>query len=201
MFSTNKAVDNHNIKIFNNSKTQKAHIPAIDIIIGDLSDELKEKMKQKNPNDPTKTRGLYPVCSVHVAAKYDLTTNVSVLDGMTNRAECIIEKIDYRVPDSTRPSIIWVLFQDSHIGCHYRKQYSHLYNVQIQSTWTPILEITRQFRIYKRNQVQILRRQFPLRPAVAKTIHRCQGNTLNEAVVDLPAATREHMHYVGLSRL
>ena len=113
----------------------------------------------------------------------------------------LLNKIDYRVPDSTRPSIIWVLFQDPHIGRQYRKEYSHLYNAQIQSTWTPILEITRQFRIYKRNQGQVLSRQFPLRPAAAKTIHRCQGDTLNEAVVDLPVSTREHMHYVGLSRL
>ena len=33
-----------------------------------------------------------------------------------------------------------------------------------------------------------------------KTIHRCQGDTLNELVVDLPSTTREHMHYVALSR-
>jgi len=201
LFSTNQAVDSHNVKIFNNSKNQKVNICAVDIVIGDLSDELKERLKQKIPNDPTKTMGLFSVCSVHVTAKYDLTTNVSVLDGMTNGAECTVEKIDYRVPDSTRPSIIWVMFQDPKIGHHWRREYSHLYNVQIQSTWTPILEITRQFRLYKRNQVQVLRRQFPLRPAAAKTIHRCQGDTLNEAVVDLPASTREHMHYVGLSRL
>ena len=45
-------------------------------------------MKQKIPSDPTKTMGLFSVCSAHVAAKYDLPTNVSVLDGMTNGAEC-----------------------------------------------------------------------------------------------------------------
>ena len=49
--------------------------------------------------------------------------------------------------------------------------------------------------------MQILRHQFPLRPAGAKTIHRCQGDTLNEAVVDFPSSTMEHMHYVGLSRV
>ena len=49
--------------------------------------------------------------------------------------------------------------------------------------------------------MQVLRRQFPLRPAAAKTIHRCQGDSLDEAVVDFPASTREHMHYVGLSRV
>ena len=62
-----------------------------------------------------------------------------------------------------------------------------------------MLEVTRQFRDNKKSEVQILRRQILLRPADAKTILRCQGDTFNEAVVDFPASTREHMHYVGLS--
>ena len=97
---------------------------------------------------------------------------------MTNGAECIVETIDCRVPDSTRPSI-WVMFQDPNIGHQWRREYSNLYNVQIQTTWTPIFEITRHFRLYRRNQVQVLRRQFPLRPAAIKKIHRCQGDTLD----------------------
>ena len=37
-------------------------------------------------------------------------------------------------------------------------------------------------------------------PQVPKCPHaHGQGDTLNEAVVDFPASTREHMHYVGLS--
>ena len=64
---------------------------------------------------------------------------------------------------------------------------------------TPIFEITRQFKISNRNQLQVLRRQFPLRPAAAKTIHYCQGDTLNELVADLPSTSRDHMHYVALS--
>ena len=47
----------------------------------------------------------------------------------------------------------------------------------------------------------ILRRQFPLRPTAAKTIHCGQGDTLDEAVVDCLVLAREHMHYVGLSRV
>ena len=49
--------------------------------------------------------------------------------------------------------------------------------------------------------MKIFRHQFPLRPAAAKTIHHCQGDTLNEAVVDFPKSTREHMYYVGLSQV
>ena len=198
LFSTNMAVDQHNHDIFLKSTNEKVKIKAIDIVLGDLSDELKERLKKQIPNDPSKTMGLYSVCSILKDAKYDLTTNVSVVDGMTNGAECIIKKVDYRVPGSTRPSIIWVLFQEEHIGKDYRKEFSHVYNQSIDRLWIPILEVTRQFR---RHQMQVLRRQFPLRPSAAKTIHRCQGDTLDEAVVDLPSSKREHMHYVALSRL
>ena len=67
------------------------------------------------------------------------------------------------------------------VGQNCRKENSHLYNTQIQRHWTPILEITRQFKIGKSTNVKVLRRQFPLRPAAAKTIHHCQGDTLDES--------------------
>ena len=111
LFSTNIAVDQHHHYVFQNSSNEKVHIKAIDIVLGDLSDDLKERLKKQIPNDPSKTMGLYSVCSILNEAKYDLTTNVSVVDGMTNGAECIIKKIVYRVEGSSRPSIIWVLLQ------------------------------------------------------------------------------------------
>ena len=53
-----------------------------------------------------------------------------------------------------------------------------------------------------RNQsAQVVRKQFPLRPAAAKTIHRLQGDTEQKFVVNF--STRRsipHIHYVGLSR-
>ena len=159
-------------------------------------------MKAKVPDDPTKTMGLYSLVQISTGAKYDLTSNIVVTDGLTNGAECIIENIDYRVQNSSRPSIIWVSFSDPAIGRKQRQENCHLYHTKnIEQHWTPILEVTRQFRINKKTQVQILRRQFPLRPAAAKTIHRCQGDTLDAAVVDFPSSTKEHMHYVGLSRV
>ena len=201
LFLTNAQVNNHNNTIYQASNTDKAQIKRIDIVVGDMSDALKKKMKEKIPDDPSKTMGLYTVVLIAVGAKYDLTANVNVTDGMTNGAECIVEKIDNRVTNSDRPSIIWVSFPQTNIGKSHCKEYAHLYTNNEDKTWTPILEITRQFKISKRNQSQVLRRQYPLRPAAAKTIHRCQGDTLNEVVVDLPSSSREHMHYVGLSRV
>ena len=94
LFSTNMAVDQHNHDIFHKSTNEKVTIKAIDIVLGDLSDELKERLKKQIPKDPSKTMGLYSVSSILKDAKYDLTTNVSVVDGMTNGAECIIKKVD-----------------------------------------------------------------------------------------------------------
>ena len=183
------------------SKSAKTEIKAIDIIVGDISDDMKRKFENKIPKDPSKTMGLYLIVSITTKGKYDLTTNIDVSDGLTNGTECIIEKIDYRIENSHRPSIIWVSFPSDDIGKKQRKEYSHLYKIHINKHWTPILEVTKQFSITKKSQVQILRHQFPLRPAGAKTIHRCQGDTLNEVVVDFPSSTMEHMHYVGLSRV
>ena len=194
LFTTNASEDAHNNALYSRTKTDKAQIKSVDIIVGDISDDLKKQMKNKIPDDPTKTMGLYSVVSVATAAKYDLTTNIDVTDGLTNGAECVIENIDYRVDNSTRPSIIWVSFPHPDIGRKQRRENAHLYKTDINKNWTPVLEVTRQFRINKKTKVQILRRQFPLRPAAAKTIHCCQGGTLDEAVVDFPASTREHMH-------
>ena len=98
LFSTNMAVDQHNHDIFHKSTNEKVEIKAIDIVLGDLSDELKETLKKQIPNDPSKTMGLYSICTILKDAKYNLRTNVSVVDVKTNGAECIIEKVDYQVP-------------------------------------------------------------------------------------------------------
>ena len=197
----NASVDYHNKVVFEKCKNSKVCIKAIDIIIGDISDHLKETIRKHVPKDPSKTMGLFAVVDVAVGMKYDLTANISVLDGMTNGAEFILQKIDYGVCNSSRPSILWVLFEDYSVGTNYRAEYSHLYNEKTDKKWIPLTEITRQFKINKRSECQVLRRQFPLRPAAAKTIHRCQGDTLNEVVIELPASSRDHMHYVGLSRV
>jgi hypothetical protein len=49
---------------------------------------------------------------------------------------------------------------------------------------------------------QAVRKQFPLRPASAKTVHRSQGDTQSQIVVNLNTKmTIPHIHYVALSRV
>ena len=75
--------------------------------------------------------GLYSLVSVATEAKYDLTTNTDVTDWLTNGAECMIENIDYRVDNSTKPIIIWVSFPYLEIGKEWRREHAHLYNTGI----------------------------------------------------------------------
>ena len=47
-----------------------------------------------------------------------------------------------------------------------------------------------------------MRKQFPLRPAAAKTVHRSQGDTQSQIVVNLDTKRAiPHTHYVALSRV
>ena len=55
LFSTNASVDAHNNALYTHTKTDKAQIKSVDIIVGDISDDLKKQMKNKIPDDPTKT--------------------------------------------------------------------------------------------------------------------------------------------------
>ena len=54
VFSTNASVNAHNEAVYNLSQSEKAQIDAIDVVIGDISDELKHEVKQKVPIDASK---------------------------------------------------------------------------------------------------------------------------------------------------
>jgi len=71
LFTTNSFVDTHNNALYTLSKAYKAQIKAVEIIIEDISNDLKKQMKDKIPDDPTKTMGLYLLVSVATATKYD----------------------------------------------------------------------------------------------------------------------------------
>ena len=102
-----------------------------------------------------------------------------------------------------KPSgIIWVQFDHSDVGEKTRHENRNLYVPGIDLTWTPIKPITTQFAVGRNQAAQVVRKQFPLRPAAAKTIHRSQGDTEQKIVVNFNTRRAiPHIHYVGLSRV
>lgn len=104
---------------------------------------------------------------------------------------------------TNRPSsIIWVQFDHTDVGEKTRHDNRRLYVEGIECTWTPIKPVTAQFAVGKNRTAQVVRKQFPLRPAAAKTIHRSQGDTETNIVVNFNTRRAiPHIHYVGLSRV
>ena len=109
-----------------------------------------------------------------------LTTNVDVSDGPTNGTMGTVVHV---VRDNTgSPSVILVQFDASTVGenAHASSPYKH-----INRSAVPIQKGQATFTIRGRKSCQALRTQFSLTLAWAVTIHKCQGLTLPEIVVDI----------------
>ena len=97
---------------------------------------------------------------------------------------------------------VWVQFDQADVGkktCHDNK---HLNTQGIKQEWTLIKPITTQFAVGRNRIAQVVRKQFALQTAAAKTIHRSQGDTKEKIVINfLHKKNTPHIHYVGLSRV
>ncbi|XP_056001840.1 uncharacterized protein LOC130048804 [Ostrea edulis] len=169
LFTTRKEVQSYNNKIYEMAdESQKVSINALDWVIGTPDDAVKLKVLTRVPDDCAKTMGLSSMLFLVIGVPAEITNNVNVQDGITNGASCTVKLFDYRVEGSTRCSIIWVQFDDENIGKELRKEYTRLFKNDIEKTWTPILEITRQFKIQMNGTYHVKRRQFPLRLGLPK---------------------------------
>lgn len=186
LFTHRCDVQNYNRTIFQHvCNSKKTIVEAIDSISGDLPSSLHEKILMKIPEDATKTKGLNKYLCLGEGLPAEICVNIDVSDGLANGTPCTISKLDFRVPGSSRCSIVWVKFCSEDIGKKCRTQYQHLFSPDISSTWTPIIETTRKFNISYYKSFHVTRRQFPLCLAAAKTVHKAQGCTLESAVLGL----------------
>ena len=72
----------------------------------------------------------------------------------------------------------------------------------IEPTWTPIKPTSTQFAVSRSKSLHVVQKQFPLRAAAAKTIHRFQGDTETKIVVNFETRMAiPHIHYEGLRRV
>ncbi len=122
-------------------------------------------------------------------------------DGLTNGASNVIKLI--QLNDQSKPSgLIWVQFDYENVGKKTQQENRNLYVRGIESAWTPVKPVTTQFAVGRTKSAQVVRKQFPLRPASAKTVHRSQGDTQSQIVVNLNTNRAiPHIHYVALSRV
>ena len=129
-----------------------------------------------------------------------ITTNIDVVDGLTNGAMDTVTNV---IIDQTtgKMSVILVAFDREHVGQETR--HTSIYNT-IHQNAVPIYLTQATFTIDKKASFQATRMQFPLTLAWAVTIHKCQGLTLPEIVIDMTPAKgkfRPGEAYVAFSRV
>lgn len=121
--------------------------------------------------------------NIAVGERTEISLNTRTGDGITNGAGNVVKLV--QVHQSNRPfGVIWVQFDHADVGEKTRLENRQLYVQGIETTWTPIKPVTTQFAVGRNRSVQVVKKQFPLRPAAAKTIHRSQGDTETQIVVN-----------------
>ena len=136
------------------------------------------------PTNPHETGNLHIVSTVKINARVMVTTNIDVTDGLTNGAMGTVTNV---VIDQTigKMSVILVAFDSEHVRQETR--HTSVYN-SIHQNAVPIHCKQATFPVDKKASFQATRNQFPLTHAWAVTIHKCQGLTLSEIVIDMTPA-------------
>ena len=201
LFIQNAKVNEFNDKAHHALAGTKYSIKARDSVIGANSNELREKILKTVPSDPRKTKQFHSILNIAVGERTEISLNSRTGDGIANGSGNVVKLV--QVIQTGKPSgIVSVEFDHPHVGEKTRYDNKNLYVSGIQPTWTPIKPVTAQFAVGRNQSVQVLRKQFPLQPAAAKTIHRSQGDTETKIVVNFETKkTIPHIHYVGLSRV
>ena len=199
-YATNLEVDTYNSHVYDRSETEKIEVKAVDVVVGDLSNSLKQKVMDIFRNSEkydirNNTGQLETSLQLSIGLDYDISTNESQDDGLVNGATGILRKIEY--DHKKRPGLLWVEFYDKEVGQIKRSKYKRQNNL-INNSWTPINPLSRTFKCHT---AYISRIQFPLCLAAARTIDKTQGKTLKELVVKMGDRVKAHSHYTALSRV
>ena len=118
------------------------------------------------------------ITSNHPKAKYKE-------DGIVNGAKGYVDSIQVSKTDSETIDAVWVVFKDKKVGKLLRYDYKNLSKIHksFDENAVPILRQKKTFSI-QNGEVKFQRNQFPLTLAYAITAYKCQGDTLDEVIID-----------------
>ena len=147
------------------------------------------KLPNRLKNNPSKTGNLQTELRLKVGAPVLITSNHPKKkykeDGIVNGARGFVQSIQVSKDNSEKVDVIWVVFNKESIGRLYRFEHKHLrqyYNPGNDKA-TPILPERKNFK-EKFGNVEYQRTNFALSLAYAMTAHKCQGETLDQVIID-----------------
>ena len=147
-------------------------------------DDCTELANITMPTNPHETSNLTKILTVKINARVMITANIDVSDGLTNGAMGTVTNV---VIDKRTGKMITILvsFYSKHVG--QDAMHTSVYKSKNQNA-VPIYKTQATFLIHKRTSCQATRSQFPLTLAWGVTIHKCQGMTQPEIVIDMSPA-------------
>ncbi|XP_062409039.1 uncharacterized protein LOC134100005 [Sardina pilchardus] len=188
LYATNAEVDEYNVR-----RLQEICPDAISIRAQDFVRNPKTgRMERKVGFHKQVFNSCLPKCvSLGVGARVMLKKNIDVSDGLVNGACGTVVEIIQSQKEDDIPTAIHVEFEDPNVG---KIQRSKAKRVSERST---IVEVQEE-QVANNGGV---RRQFPISLAWSVTVHKCQGLTVERAVVSLKKIFAPGQAYVALSRV
>jgi hypothetical protein len=194
VYRVNKDVDTRNKVMLNSiaSEDQQYIIKSIDTISGQTSHIQLSKLSDKR----SETGGLHGTLTLAIGARVMLTANVDVKDGLVNGA---IGEVVHIVTDSDNAvTKVLVKFDNPSVGRNASQcsPYHLMYDNAVVINRHEAV-----FLAQGKKGSEVTRVQFPLTLSWATTIHKVQGVTLDEIVVDMSGRFSSGQAYVALSRV
>lgn len=219
LFYSNAEVNEYNLSVYKNGIPCKSN----NVITG-ASSEKERKLFFKKLKDMEPNIGLPFLIYLVLGYSYVINTNIDVSDGLVNgavgilkfieeREECTTTKnnIDSEEESNLEPDfykngkeelspniILWFEFETENVGLQARNK-CRKKNIDIQKNWVPIKKKICTFDI--QGPIKCRRKQFPISPACAMTVHKSQGGTFPEVVYQYNKNHSREIVYVALSRV
>ena len=195
VYRLNADVDTRNSHMLNSLAPESAQytIKAIDSVAGQTSHLSLSSVSDKR----SETGGLHGTLKLAIGARVMLTANVDVSDGLVNGARG--EVVHVVTNNSNDVTSVLVRFDNSRVGL------KAIQTSQYRSRFPKAVPLSKYEVVFfakgKRGS-EIKRLQFPLTLAWATTIHKVQGLTLDEIVVDMKGGRfSPGQAYVAFSRV
>ena len=178
VYRLNIGVDEHNTHMLNTLTPESTQysIKACDARAGQTSHIDLTNLSDKR----SETGGLHGILKLGIGARVMLTTNVDVSDGLVNGARG--EVVHVATNSECKLTHVLVKFDHPDVGAKAKQ------SSQFRQTFPNSVPVTKHEAVFRANGKrgsEITRLQFPLTLAWATTIHKVQGLTLDEIVVDM----------------
>ena len=206
---TNQKIIEHNekvMKVLRNEGKTIVKVVAKDTIMSLHVDNVTKVslLKKASEKNSQQTSGLEYSLSLVEGGRIAISTNVDVVNGISNGAMGVVEHFTWT--EKGQIHIVWIQLDNPHLGGEYRSHYKMLYrkDKKIKLSWTPIFAVDRRFNI-GRKYFEVMRIQFPLTNAFARSLWKVQGVTrYTTTYIDFAQTSTRRIpngHVVGISRV